>query len=220
MAWALLSPSLQAQEPPPKPAAPFDARSARLFFAPTARTLPRGQGVFGVTELVFPWAEVGIFDRLSFEAIGVPPLEGLSSAGLVLGPKLQLLRRDRVQAAAGVFQALGREGSGGLAYGVVTVGSGRAGLTVGVGRGYGGLVELEGSPVVVFVGGDALLGKGLRVLAEVYLGGEGLGLPEQTLTTGLRWSRGRFSLDCGLVLPVYESSSGVPFPVLTLGWAF
>jgi hypothetical protein len=192
----------------------------RLFFAPTARSLPRGSGSVGVTEIAFPWVEAGIVDRVSVLGFLVPPLGDLSSGGIVAAPKLQLARRARVQAAAGVIQAIGTGGTGGIGYGVVTLGSADAAATVGFGYGYGDLADSEGSPAVLFLGAEKALGRSFRLVVEGWVGGQALGLPDQTLIAAVRFNRGRWSVDLGAVVPIYETSSGTPVPLLTVAWGF
>lgn len=70
---------------------------------------------------------------------------------------------------------------------------------------------------VVFVGA---VGRRVRLVAEAYLGGEAFGLPEQTLMTGAGLSFGRWSLDLGIAVPFYETGSGTPGPIVTIGRAF
>ena len=232
----LLPPGLHAREdqaplPPVAPVAvptpepprtlPFDARTTRLFFAPTARSLPRGSGSAALTEVLFPSVEAGLTDRLSISAIGVLPLEDVSDGGIVLGPKFQLLGGPRVQAAVGVFQAIGAGGgTGGVGYGVVTLGSGKTAATIGYGYGYGDAADSEGSPGVVFLGVETALSRSFRLMVEGYVGGEAFGLPDQTLMVGARLGRGRFSMDLGVVVPVYETGAGSPFPIFAIAWAF
>src|SRR5262245_16836364 len=82
------------------PPAPDGGGPTRLFFAPTARSQPRGGVSLGLTEIAFPWVEVGIWDRFSVQA--VPLLLGeLTGTGLVVAPKLQVVRSRHVQAAIG-----------------------------------------------------------------------------------------------------------------------
>jgi len=208
-----LSPdALRAESPGVEP--------TRLFFAPTARTVPRGDGSFGVTEVAFPWAEVGLLDRISLRAYATPALADLTDAGIVVGPKLQLFRHSHVQAAVGLFQAFWASGSGGVGYGVVTIGGRETAATVGLGYGYGDSVDSEGSAAVVFVGAEKAVGRRVRLIVEAYLGGEAFGLPEQTLMTGARLNFGRWSLDLGVAIPFYETGSGTPGPIVTIGRAF
>jgi hypothetical protein len=207
-----------APEPPVAP--PLGLGPSRLFFAPTARSLPRGTGSLGVTEIVFPSGEVGLTNRLSLRAFGVPPLEGLSDGGIVLAPKVQLLASSRVQGAVGAAQTFGSGWTGGIVYGVVTLGSADTAVTVGCGYGYGQVADSEGSPAAFFFGAEKAVGRSWRLVAEGYVGGAALGLPDQTLVGGTRFSRGRWSADLGGVVPVYQSGVGMPFPFFTIAWAF
>ena len=43
---------------------PEDPNRTRLFFGPTARSLPKGRGYVGVYELVMPFVQVGVTDRI------------------------------------------------------------------------------------------------------------------------------------------------------------
>lgn len=201
-------------------AQPLGIEPTRLFFAPTARSLPRGNGSFGLTEVAFPWAEVGLLDRVSVRAYVVPPLGDLTDAGIVIGPKLQLFRSSHAQAAVGLFHAFWTSGSGGVGYGVVTVGGRDTSATVGLGYGYGNAADSEGSAAVVFVGGEQAIGRRVRLVVEGYLGGEALGLPEQTLMIGARVNFGHWSLDLGMAIPFYETGAGTPGPIVTIGRAF
>ena len=63
---------LLAEAPPP--AAPAPVGPTRLFFAPTARSLPHGKGTIGLTEIAAPWGEVGLTGRVSVLAGSVVPL--------------------------------------------------------------------------------------------------------------------------------------------------
>jgi hypothetical protein len=192
----------------------------RLFFAPTARSVPRGDGSLGLTEIAFPWAEFGLLDRVSVRGYVAPPLEDLTSAGIVLGPKLQILRQSQIQAAIGVFQQFSTSGAGGVGYGVVTIGGRGTSATVGLGYGYGSVADSGGSKAVVFVGAEQAVGRSVRLVVEAYVGGEAFGLPEQTLMTGARLSFGRWSLDLGVAIPFYETGSGTPGPIVTIARAF
>jgi hypothetical protein len=204
---------LIAQAPPP--AEPARVGPTRLFFAPTARSLPHGKGTIGLTEITAPWGEVGLTDRVSVLAGSVVPF------GIVgIAPKVQLYGGRRFQAAVGAVQLFGSDDTGGVGYGVVTLGSADAAATIGYGYGYGALVEPEGSPAVVFLGVEKALGRSFRLIVEGYVGGAGLGMPDQTLLGGFRFSRGRWSADLGVVVPFYESGSGTPVPLLTIAWAF
>jgi hypothetical protein len=210
----LVSARTTLADPPPL-AAPPQVGPTRLFFAPTARSLPRGKGTIGLTEIGAPWGEVGLTDRMSVLGGGPVPL------GVVgIAPKVQLYGGRYAQAAIGAVQLFGSGETGGVGYGVVTLGSADAAATIGYGYGYGALVEPGGSRGVLFLGAEKALGRSVRLMVEGYVGGAGLGMPDQTLLGGFRFSRGRWSADVGVVVPFYESGSGTPVPVLTIAWAF
>lgn len=212
-ATLLFGRSLLAQTPPP--AEPARLSQTRLLLAPTARSLPHRKGTIGLTEVGAPWGEVGLTDRVSVFAGSVVPF------GIVgIGPKVQLYGGRHVQAAIGAVQLFAPGETGGVGYGVVTVGTAGAAGTVGYAYGYGALADSEGSPGVVFLGAEKALGRSLRIILEGYVGGAGLGMPDQTLLGGLRFSRGRWSADLGVVVPFYETGSGRPVPLLTIAWAF
>jgi len=204
---------LLAEAPPP--AAPAPVGPTRLFFAPTARSLPHGKGTIGLTEIAAPWGEVGLTGRVSVLAGSVVPL------GIVgIAPKVQLYGGRRFQAAIGAVQLFGSDDTGGVGYGVVTLGSADAAATIGYAYGYGALVEPEGSRGLLFLGTEKALGRSFRLIVEGYVGGAGLGMPDETLLGGFRFSRGRWSADLGVVVPFYASGSGTPVPLLTIAWAF
>lgn len=220
-AFAISAREASAQQEPPK-ARPAEVGPTRLFLAPTARSPRRGKGSFGLTEIAFPWGEVGLTDHVSVRILAVPPLEGLTSAGVVIEPKIRLYGGARVQAAVGVVQPFSAQGGsgGGIGYGVVTLGSADTGVTVGYGYAYGAAADSEGSRGVLFLGAEKALGRHMRLIAEAYVGGAALGLPDQTILGGFRFSSGHFSADLAAVVPFYETGSGMPGPLLTIGWAF
>jgi hypothetical protein len=217
-------PGVCAEEHPTGPQPPIAADSprvvaaapTRLFFAPTASALARGSVSAGLTEIGFPWVEVGLASRVSVLVGGVLPLVG----GVVLEPKVQVVSGTPVQAAVGVAHLFAPGRNGGVAYGVVSAGSSRAAFTVGAGYGYGQLADSGGSPAVLFVGGEKALGRSFRLMVEGYVSGTGLGMPAQTVIAGTRCTRGRWSVDMGVLVPIYETGAGMPFPVFTLSRAF
>ena len=195
------------------------ADPTRLFFAPTARSLPRGDVTVGLTEVAFPWVEVGLWDRVSLQS--VPLLLGdLTGTGVAVAPKIQIVRSRYLQAAVGTFQALSSGGTGGVGYAVATLGSADIAATVGYGYGYGGVADSVGSPGVLLLGAERALGRSVRLVFESYIGGEGLGLPEKTFMGGLRLGRGGWSFDVAVVVPVYETGAGSPAPLLTIAKSF
>ena len=158
---------------------------------------------------------------MSLRVFAVPPLGDLTSAGVVIEPKIQLYGGAGVQAAVGVVQVFSAQGdTGGIGYGVVTLGGADAGVTVGYGYGYGGWWTRK-APGACSSSAPRRPSAGTwRLIAEAYVGGAAFGLPDQTILGGFRFSRGRFSTDLAVAVPFYETGSGSPGPVLTIAWAF
>jgi hypothetical protein len=114
-----------------------DPNVSRLFFAPTGRSLEKGEGYFGIYEMFLPFVQVGLTDRISIG--GGTPLYfgGDGDRPIWFTPKVQLLARPRTRLAVGVLHFTNLDnGNLGIAYGVVTQGTGDAAVTVGVGYGY------------------------------------------------------------------------------------
>ena len=193
-----------------------DPNETRLFFGPTARTLPAGDAYLGVFELFMPFLAIGVTDRITI-AGGTPLIfgEGMPVA-IYLAPKVQLLRSELVTGSIGTLSFFGDGGSAGVAYGVITADhrDGRSSLTVGAGWGY---VEDEVSDeLVVILGGDARVSRSLKLLSENYFfPGEGA-----VLTGGFRFLGERLSADVGLALPIIGSEGGFALPLVNFVYSF
>ncbi len=194
---------------------PQDPNRTRLFFGPTARSLPRGRGYLGVYELVMPFVQVGVTDRITLGG-GTPLIfgGGGDSHPFWFTPKVQLVRGERTQLAAGVmhFVFTGDEEPVGIAYGVVTHGTPDASLTAGFGYGYAS--SGRGSWIGM-VGGDKRLGRSVKLLAEGYLWQEGEGI----LMGGVRFFGTRLSADLG-VAAYLDGDDSFVFPVVNVVWTF
>ena len=101
-----------------------DPNPTRLFFGPTARSLKQGTGYVGVYEIVLPFVQVGLTDRISFGA-GTPLIFGSGSAHpFWITPKVQIYSSESVQASVGVMHFLNvGDGTLGIAYVVGTRGT-------------------------------------------------------------------------------------------------
>lgn len=199
---------------------PRDDNTTRLFFAPTGRSLPKGQGYFGVFEFLMPFVQVGLTDRVSVGA-GTPLIFGIEGGRpFWITPKVQLLDGRRTKLAAGLLHFLnpGNDGDFGIAYGVATVGNGDSAATIGVGYAYardGGDDEGDGRAIVAMVGGERRMSRRVKFITENYVweGGKGL------LSGGVRFLGDRLSADLGLVVPL-NAEHFVAFPVVNFVWVF
>ncbi|QDA60400.1 hypothetical protein [Hymenobacter jejuensis] len=122
----------------------------RIFFAPTARSLRKGEGYVQDIDIIFLGANYGITDNISIGAL-VPVVPGVGLNVFALTPKVGFSVTDKVKAAAGVLFASGFGGSGGIAYGVGTYGTADSNATLGVGYLFAE-GDIESSPVIL-VGG-------------------------------------------------------------------
>ena len=174
---------------------PDDRNQTRLFFAPTGRSLPKGDVSFGTYEFVMPFVQVGVTDRFSMGG-GTPLFFGLdeSERPFWLTPKYQVLNRGNVQAAAGLFHIFAGGENAGIAYGVVTIGGSASSLTAGGGMAYA--VDGGRSPIVM-VGGDRRVRRNLKVLTENYAWKGG-----GVISAGVRFIGERLSADIGLAVPL------------------
>jgi hypothetical protein len=191
-----------------------DLHRSRLFFAPTGRSLDKGQVSVGVFEFLAPFVQVGVTDRFSIGG-GTPLVFGIDEdyRPFWLTPKFQVVRAERVQAAVGVLQVLTTGGdTAGIAYGVSTFGNSDNALTVGGGMAYADDGERGG---IVMIGGEGRVRNNLKLITENYIwkGGDGI------LSGGVRFIGERLSADLGLAFPI-GAGDFFAFPVVSFVYVF
>ena len=192
-----------------------DPNPTRLFFGPTGRSLKQGTGYFGVYEILLPFVQVGLTDRISFGA-GTPLIFGDGSAHpLWITPKAQLYAGESVQASVGVMHFLNvGDGNFGVAYVVGTKGTTDSAVTGGVGYAYDRSYNSTNGAAVVMVGAEHRITRGMKILSENYIfNGGGI------LTGGVRWLGERFAADLALVVPT-DGVSTVAFPLVNVVYSF
>jgi hypothetical protein len=193
----------------------IDPNTTRLFFAPTARALKKGESYLGVYEIFVPSLQFGITDRISFGG-GTPLIffgDDEWQRPFWVTPKVQLLDTGRVQIAAGAFHAFDMDGEGGgIAYGVATAGSPTASITAGAGVAYA--VD-GGRTLLVMLGGDRQVARNIKLITENYMwkGGDGI------LSAGFRFFGEQLSADLGLAVPI-GADSFFAFPVVNFVYSF
>jgi hypothetical protein len=184
-----------------------DPNTARLFMAPTARTLRRGHGYFGVFDLVSPFASYGVTDWLTLAA--VTPLAPASLAGIYVAPKVRLLALPSAQVSAGALAYFDDSGSIGILYGVVTLGGADRAVTVGSGLPFATRQEsaVENRPILM-AGGELRVGRRAKLITENHFWlGENVGL----LSAGIRIFGERLSADLGVGLVLAEFGEFEPY---------
>lgn len=194
---------------------PADPNATRLFFAPTGRALPRGEGYVGVYQVLLPFVQLGVTDRLSMGG-GTPLVFGIDGGHPVwLTPKLQIYTSARVQAAAGLMHVFGVDGGhAGIAYGVVTVGSGNGAVSAGAGWGYTRDDDDDGEALIVMIAAERRVSRRVKWITEnyVYPGGG-------IVTGGVRFIGDRLSADLALAAPLGTDGLSV-WPVVNFVWTF
>jgi hypothetical protein len=192
---------------------PPDPNATRLFFAPTGRSLAKGETYLGVYEFLMPFVQVGVTNRFSMGA-GTPLLFGFDEGDrpFWITPKLQIARTSSTAVAIGVFHVFdGQGGGGGVAYAVSTSGNARDSFTVGGGVAYNDHKALSG---VVMVGGERQVRRHLKVITENY-GWRGTGL----VSGGMRFFGERLSADLALAAPLGADDLYL-FPVVNFVYRF
>jgi hypothetical protein len=192
---------------------PEDPNQTRLFFGPTAKTIPQGSGYLAVYELIFPFLGVGITDSFVL-AGGTPLLFGdMDSRPFWIAPKLKVFDTGRTQGALGVLAVRVDDEDAGLLYGVVTHGSQKSSLSVGLGYGY---VEddLAENPAVM-LGGEIRMSPRVKLITENYIfpGGSGV------VSLGPRFFGRKLSADLGLAAPL-GADEFFAFPLINFVYNF
>ena len=193
-----------------------DANETRLFFGPTARTLPAGDAYLGIFELYLPFLAVGVTDRITI-AGGAPLIFGDGMPLIIyLAPKVQLLRAGRVTGSVGSLSFfVPDEGNLGVVYGVLTSESrdGQSSLTAAGGWGYAdGDVSDE---AVIMIGGDVRVSRSIKLMTENYF------VPAvddgALFAGGIRFLGERLSADVGLAIP---SGAPIALPLVNFVYSF
>ena len=192
-----------------------DPNPTRLFFGPTGRSLKQGAGYFGVYEILLPFVQVGLTDRISFGA-GTPLIFGDGGARpFWITPKVQVYASESTQASVGVMHFLNvGDGKLGIAYVVGTRGTTDSAVTGGVGYAYDRSYDSKNGAAVVMIGGEHRMTRGMKILSENYIfNGGGI------LTGGVRWLGERFAADLALVVPT-DGGTTVAFPLVNVVYSF
>lgn len=198
-------------------AAQPDANSTRLFFGPTGRSLGAGEGYIGVYQVLLPFVQVGVTDRVTLGG-GTPLFFGGGSRHpFWVTPKVQVFRGPGAEVAAGVmhFFNVSDEGGGqGIAYAVGTFGTPDRAITVGAGWAYSRFDEQDDNAAVGMVGGEYRVGSRIKVITENYVF-DGGGI----VCAGVRFLGDHLSADFGLASPVGMGETFV-FPMVNFVWRF
>jgi len=183
-----------------------DPNLTRLFFAPTARTLPAGSGYFSIYEIFFPMMAVGATDWLTL-AGGVSLFPGAPSQVLYIAPKARVVHTEHLDIALGVLYLKIPEVTkgAGISYAVLTTGSSRAAFTFGLGWGFIGN-DFGDAPSIV-LGGETQISESVKLLSENWIPA---GADGAILSFGIRFFGEHLAGDFGLITST-QASGGFPF---------
>jgi len=173
-----------------------DPNTSRLFFAPTARTLPRGSGYFADYYLFFPVAAFGVSDRVMLSG-GMSIIPGLSSQLLYVAGKVGIARSPSAAFAVGGFWATvpdEADASLGMGYAVTTLGSDDHAVTLMAG--YPFTTQAVAPEPLFVVGGETRVSDRAKLMAELWK------LPDESnvpALSGVRWFGDRLAVGFGFV---------------------
>lgn len=183
----------------------------RMFFAPTARNLRRGEGYVQDIWIFLVGANYGITDNFSVGVLAsaIPGL-GLGNQALAITPKLSFPVTESWHVGAGLLYAripdFSTSGSGlgaGVAYGLTTYGPADHNLTLGLGYGVTGSGGFEQAPVLL-VGGTTRIAKRVSLTSENYVVTGGYGFVGGLYGVRVHWPRTTLNVASGYLKPAGE----------------
>ena len=228
-ALSITSPCLQAQEAaPPEPALAAEAPAPHpcrpWMSAPRGSSSPPrpapclGGAARWRSPRSSPLGGRGRDGSLEPGRLRHPPLEDLSGGVVVLAPKIQLPPPRPCPGRGRRVPGVRLGATGGVGYGVVTVGSANSAFTIGYGYGYGRVRTRKApraSSSSAATRPSAAAGGSWSRVTSARAGWVSAILPlaacASVAGTG-RWLGG--------VVPFYATGSGTPFPVLAVAWTF
>jgi hypothetical protein len=196
-----------------------DPNRTRLFFAPTARMLAKGEGYFSDSYLLLLNVAGGVTSRVTMGGgLSIIPSTNPQNNIFYLTPKVGLIEQPNFGLAAGAlvgfagFEGLdARDRSFGILYGVGSVGSNDSHFDFGAGWGYAG-GRVSGDPAIM-VGGATRLSRRVSFLTENYY------LPSVSdnvgISYGLRFFGEKLSVDLAFANAIGSNTTllfpGVPY---------
>ncbi|MVN76185.1 hypothetical protein GO988_07595 [Hymenobacter sp. HMF4947] len=175
----------------------------RLFFAPTARNLRRGEGYVQDIDVYLVGANYGITNNISVGVL-VPIIPGLGLNVFAVTPKVSVPVTEKFSVGAGLLYANAFGYGAGIGYGVATYGTADTNLTAGLGYAFA-RGETSSTPVVV-LGGAVRVSRRFFLIDETYIVGQGIGglLGARVAAARASGSLGLlYATDLGGIYPAY-----------------
>ena len=184
-----------------------DVTASKLFYAPTGRMMKRGEFYVAVDAFSIGIVRVGVTDRFSI-GVGRP----LYANTTWITPKFQIFEDHHVAVATGVLHLFAPGfGTGGVGYGVGTIGSRDNAVTAGMGWFYGKDDDgvHVGEPVLI-LGGERRMTRRSKFVTENYVFGDGV-----VLSAGGRFMRRNVTMEFGGMFIVIDNTA-LPGAVVNL----
>lgn len=180
--------------------------ATRLFITPTARALKQGEAYYQNTYVFINGFAYGLTDHLAVGG-GLSLIPGAEEQMWYITPKISSQIKGNLHMAAGVslFGTTAGGETAGFLYGVATLGSGNASITMGSGIGFqeGEWVE---KPLIV-LGGEKRISRRVSFVTEnLFVSGEDL-----VASFGLRFFGDRMACDLAFFRPLSADIEGFPF---------
>ena len=195
----------------------YDPSNSRLFFFPTARTPKAGSGYFSDYELLFPFLSIAVTDFLVLSG-GMSIVPGASEQLIFIAPKIRVFNSENFCASGGLLYINIPEevDNVALGYGVITIGTQKAGFSLGYGTQISSSDE-DDLTSLVMIGGDIQLSNSVKLMSENYIpvGAEDMDI---VYSFGVRFFGDNLSVDLGF-FGVTAESEGWPF-IPWVGFAY
>ena len=148
----------------------------RLFFAPTARMLKKGEGYFSDILIFFPGISYGIYDSITIGGgFSFFPFSDINEQLYYFTPKFGLKIAKNFHFAIGCLLVYWENFvSGSISYLVSTYGSYDSSITIGLGGVYGN-GKLSKKPIVM-IGAEQRVSRYISLVTENYIAGSGSNL--------------------------------------------
>jgi hypothetical protein len=181
--------------------------STRLFFAPTGQMLKKGEGYFADYQLFFPGFAFGVTDNISIGGgMSIFPA-GFEEQVYYVTPKVGVSVGEKLHLATGLLFAGTGGGTGGVYYGVGTLGDGDGSVTLGLGYGFAG-GEIESKPVAM-LGGEKRVSRRIALVTENYL----LPISDDNVvySFGIRFMGEKLTTDLAIFNVIGSGVIGIPY---------
>lgn len=208
----------------------------RMFFAPTAKPLKKGEGYLQNINIFGFAGNYGINDNISIGGLGsLIPLIPANEQILAFTPKFGFNVNKDLSVGGGLLYLTGAGiAQVGVGYGVATFGSSDSNLTLGGGLAYGNISKgkmfsnigqqemVSGSGALIgMVGGMHRIGEGVSIVSENWAIKNNISNDASYLFAyGLRLFGKSSSWDFGVVYPLIPNTTTYPLPYIDYVWHF